>query len=1569
MADAKPPSTSDLIFLLVGLHLLKNPDTTATRAEDYYLNPQQGDNERTLRETKLNASYLDSPRAAWDQVRFRDWLTQKYFGEMAGKKQEFKAISEPVLFSKDLLAKSFTRDMKGVTDAIRAALLSKSQKERTFFSTLTFGISKQKVGNREIYLFGAGMRRRVQLFLVAEEALQVDVELFVPFTILPSSDHTANVLSATVRSFCAGIMISNSKDHALGTDDGKELVAMRFNLRIPFKAELVDETELRTEFGTPEINIEKRVRENSSPAPSKTWEKFPKYKEFLATFSEKPEIAELLNSPIGPLLPEKISDGSGVKDLILKQSKRDEIKTSLEKVKQDLDDTLSLLDSIWKWEPPDKKPGEPHSGSSKLGSLLTSLGFMTSKPEGADFKYTFKIASGLTAWNVVDRILDELDGYPLYASGLNPKNDKEKRIAVSLASQSNPADIATKYFGLAGLAYNILLKTISKKEAQVKKEAPDESFIFLSDDNFISDKSILADLDEDEEEEDVKEEEPAEVKEVSKAEVLLQLGKWFSNETLDDNWYSRLLPGKQRVPLPGIHVLPIKRQPTEDPTKSTFKWSVVIDLLSLGVDVRGTTKDGLTFLQGLAGFFGLGAVEVRVAIKLSLEDYYQKKGFFDRVVLGIGVKLKDLRLSLGPKEKDEKKEEKKDPLANIYQLLNDDWLPAPAPKPKRDIKTRLTAKKKDKFSLSVGYLSPLKPGSAGTLDVQLYDEKGVRGKLAVFPIDRSLGPLYLRQIGIGLKGAENLELSNGLPDTALLTVSLTGGIRFTGALELGLIGAKFIFQLNTPGKFKFEVDGYDFSFKIGSVIISGSFMEVGVEYAGSLTVSIPKGSFSAMGFYGSLILFDLKSEPDIVKQLNEGKLHKDVLKKLTDVKLTPATVPVRETKGGGWDLFTSDNNQFTIREKDDKLIVLRSDKTLFVYVTLSAASGTGITVGPIQFTAIVFGYGYNRRAKIPTIDNVAEFPLVKIVMGEGGYQHEDETRELHNQLAKPVDDPIAIFEKMKDYLVPELGQQFACGGARFTISGIVDCFALIVVQWGGGDLEISLLGLARFRQPRDLSKKAICYIEMQILMTIKPSEGTFKLQALLSENSWVINKDCKLTGGFAVFVWYDGKHKGDHVITLGGYHPRFRRPDHYPLVPRLGLNWRVNDNLSIKGNCYLAYTPSCGMLGARMEATFRSGRISAWFTAYLDVIINWSPIYFEADIGISLRVQASFFLGSVDITLSVSLKMWGPPVGGIAHIDLTVVSFDIPFGESRPAGAELVGSWQEFCHKFLNLQGGDNAATRDPVAAFPMVQPNLAAGRNNLNTLPNALRSQTAPKTDDQVWKVRADELELAAAATVPVMSLNVGTIDNKNGSDGIQARSTSGRSMMVTKAIKLESNGLRTQKSDSTLGIHPMGKGLGSVLNVTVIRDDGSQVEPVPMSDWTMNAERGALPAALWETGKPNLRISDPSAKLMEGCITGINRLKPPRGTLGQPAILPAFKWYPLKPGSVSGSAATQAKPAASSVRNVQPVMVQKQDEQKKIVDALASVGISLTWQAVRAEDVRFRELQSDPLTGAVAA
>ena len=230
-----------------------------------------------------------------------------------------------------------------------------------------------------------------------------------------------------------------------------------------------------------------------------------------------------------------------------------------------------------------------------------------------------------------------------------------------------------------------------------------------------------------------------------------------------------------------------------------------------------------------------------------------------------------------------------------------------------------------------------------------------------------------------------------------------------------------------------------------------------------------------MGFYGPLRVFEMSRDEEIFTQLNLGKVHKKLLAKLTENKITPATVN-RGHVPGEWELVAADNTQYTITDDDDKLNLLRPEKTFFVFAMLNAASGGGLTLGPIQFTGIALGYGYNRRLKVPTIEKVAEFPLVQMVMGEGGFQ-KDET-ELINQLGKPLEDPVSMLAEMADHLVAERGQQFACGGVRFTIAGVVDCFALVVVQWGGGELKsrcwVLLVSDIRATRAHDRSATSRC---------------------------------------------------------------------------------------------------------------------------------------------------------------------------------------------------------------------------------------------------------------------------------------------------------------------------------------------------------------------------------------------------------------------------------------------------------------------------------------------------------------
>lgn len=85
----------------------------------------------------------------------------------------------------------------------------------------------------------------------------------------------------------------------------------------------------------------------------------------------------------------------------------------------------------------------------------------------------------------------------------------------------------------------------------------------------------------------------------------------------------------------------------------------------------------------------------------------------------------------------------------------------------------------------------------------------------------------------------------------------------------------------------------------------------------------------------------------------------------------------------------------------------------------------------------------------------------------------------------------------------------------------------------------------------------------------------------------------------------------------------------------------------------------------------------------------------------------------------------------------------------------------------------------------------------------------------------------------------------------------------MVTNPIVLETGGRPRATSANAFSVHPMGRKIDSVLNVTVIPDDVSAKQP-ELSEWTIDEERGSVPNALWNPEKPTLSPSEPSAKLI---------------------------------------------------------------------------------------------------------
>ncbi|WP_287253203.1 DUF6603 domain-containing protein [Moorena sp. SIO4E2] len=347
--------------------------------------------------------------------------------------------------------------------------------------------------------------------------------------------------------------------------------------------------------------------------------------------------------------------------------------------------------------------------------------------------------------------------------------------------------------------------------------------------------------------------------------------------------------------------------------------------------------------------------------------------------------------------------------------------------------------------------------------------------------------------------------------------------------------------------------------------------------------------------------------------------------------------------------------------------------SLFIYAVLDKPLG-----GPSFFfvTGLAAGFGYNRALKIPTIDQVVTFPLVEeaIHSNNGSSNTQDGATKLTQEL-----------NKLQEYIPPETGQIFLAVGVKFTSFKTIDSFALLTVAFGKR-FEVSLLGLSTLVAPPQAGKTPVAEVQLALKATFLPEEGFLGVRAQLTPNSYILSKKCHLTGGFAFYSWFaPHEHNGDFVLTLGGYHPKFNVPAHYPRVPRLAFDWQVNSKLHIKADGYFALTASALMAGGHLQATWHSGHLKAWFNAGADFLIAWKPYHYDASIYVDMGVSYTWtdlWTHHITVDVGADLHIWGPEFSGIAHIHLWIVSFDVTFGASASQTPTPI-KWDEFKKSFL----------------------------------------------------------------------------------------------------------------------------------------------------------------------------------------------------------------------------------------------------------------------------------------------
>jgi hypothetical protein len=485
--------------------------------------------------------------------------------------------------------------------------------------------------------------------------------------------------------------------------------------------------------------------------------------------------------------------------------------------------------------------------------------------------------------------------------------------------------------------------------------------------------------------------------------------------------------------------------------------------------------------------------------------------------------------------------------------------------------------------------------------------------------------------------------------------------------------------------------------------------------------------------------------------------------------------------------------------------------SLFGYAVLIAPLG-----GPAfcYVTGLAAGFGVNRALVLPEPDALADFPLVAAVLGDSPL--------------RSAADPGAAIAAMGDAVRPRLGDNWFAVGVRFTSFELLNSFALVTVTFGS-DVEVDVLGVSTLSVP-PRAPEPIGYAELAVRASVRPSEGVLDVSGRLTPASYVLSRDCHLTGGFAFRAWFadapSGARAGEFVVTLGGYHPGFRPPSWYPQAPRLAANWQVSSQLAVKGSYYFALTPAAVMAGGALEATWSSGDLSAWFTAHADFLLSWKPFHYEASIGVSIgvsyRIDLLFTSFTVSVSVGVDLELWGPSFGGQARVDLGVVGFSIGFGADRPAIGPI--SWKEFAASFLPADPG--------AYCFPRISGGL-------------LKDLSRDPAHDVDWVVSPETFELTTFSVVP-----------------------------CSAAVLVRGSTEDLVCGTADFGVGPVGIGDGELESVHTIVFTRNGV-PIPDADLPFAPSEPVLanvPAAAWSTAAQarDLAALNATPSTIAGAVTG---------------------------------------------------------------------------------------------------
>ncbi|NEP36873.1 DUF6603 domain-containing protein, partial [Moorena sp. SIO3B2] len=392
-----------------------------------------------------------------------------------------------------------------------------------------------------------------------------------------------------------------------------------------------------------------------------------------------------------------------------------------------------------------------------------------------------------------------------------------------------------------------------------------------------------------------------------------------------------------------------------------------------------------------------------------------------------------------------------------------------------------------------------------------------------------------------------------------------------------------------------------------------------------------------------------------------------------------------------------------------------SDKFgLFLYLAANEPFG-----GPPFFfvTGISGGFGFNYSLNIPSFDELLTFPFVdEAVHGKKAPDPADTANTIANEL-----------QTLSNQIVPEVGAWFGAAGIKFTCFKIVDGSGLLSIALDSSGFEIDFIALVTLMLPTTITGpfEPIAVAQMLMQSRFAPAEGVLMVRGQLTPSSYVLSRECHLTGGYAFGLWFAGERAGDFVVTQGGYHPCFYAADRYPDVPRLGYSWQIDNNAFTTAQVYFALCGYGVMVGGLFAIAFKAGPLWAEFDAGIDFLIAWKPYHYDTSWHLFVRAG----IGTLAVGLGVNVRFWGPDFGCKFKIRIIIITVTIKIGD-QTSQYPLPIDWDEFKEAFLPPE--------DEVCSIAVVE----------GLTKQIIRGEG--ENQEEIWVINPKDLELTTDSIIP---------------------------------------------------------------------------------------------------------------------------------------------------------------------------------------------------------------------------